>query len=183
MVLLLVVLCLRRCVSFQLTRHVTLPRVPHTNIKYLDIEIWIFCCCQMSQYLEGYLVLNVGKLGSYISFLVKPPPALSFIVSIAEAGAYIRWLYRHESLQQFKQNTKNLNKICQCKTVTLGERKDKPAPHLQKRLLMWKHLTNQTLWWRGHLSRPPAHPPSLNLYPHSFQWSLQLDIYVWQWSW
>ena len=39
------------------------------------------------------------------------------------------------------------------------------------------HIAKQTLWWRGHLSRPPAHPPSLNLYPHSFQSSLQLDMF------
>ena len=54
---------------------------------YRNMEL---ICCQISQYLEGYPVLNVGKLGSYISFLVKAAPALSFIVSIAEAGAYIR---------------------------------------------------------------------------------------------
>ena len=64
--------------SFQLTRHVTLPRVPHTNIRYLGIEIYVFVFLLNITIFEGYLVLNVGKLGSYISFLVKPPT--SFIL-------------------------------------------------------------------------------------------------------
>ena len=64
--------------SFQLTRHVTLPRVPHTNIRYLGIEIYVFVFLLNITIFEGYLVLNVGKLGSYISFLVKHPT--SFIL-------------------------------------------------------------------------------------------------------
>ena len=60
--------------------------------KYQVFRYRNICICFLLNItiFEGYLVLNVGKLGSYISFLVKPPPALSFIVSIAEAGAYIR---------------------------------------------------------------------------------------------
>ena len=54
----------------------TLPRVPHTNIRYLG-EICI-CFLLNITIFEGYLVLNVGKLWSYISFLVKPPT--SFIL-------------------------------------------------------------------------------------------------------
>ena len=52
-------------------------------------------------------MLNVGKLWSYISFLVKIT-ALSFIVCLPVSGAYIRWLYRQESLQQFKRRTLNI---------------------------------------------------------------------------
>ena len=78
--------------SCQLTRHVTLSRDPspahHLQIsnksKYMD------CSYKITQYVKGYLVPKIGKVVSYILFLVRDP-ALSFIVSLSESGdAYIR---------------------------------------------------------------------------------------------
>ena len=76
--------CLRRCMSCQLTRHVTLSRDPspahHLQIsnksKYMD------CSNKITQYVKGYLVPKIGKVVSYISFLVRDPGFILYCVSL-----------------------------------------------------------------------------------------------------
>ena len=76
--------CLRRCMSCQLTRHVTLSRDPspahHLQIsnksKNMDSSY------EITQYVEGYLVPKIGKVVSYISFLVRDPGFILYCVSL-----------------------------------------------------------------------------------------------------
>ena len=76
--------CLRRCMSCQLTRHVTLSRDPspahHLQIsnksKNMDSSY------EITQYVGGYLVPKIGKVISYISFLVRDPGFILYCVSL-----------------------------------------------------------------------------------------------------
>ena len=70
--------------SCQLTRHVTLSRDPspahHLQIsnksKNMDSSY------EITQYVEGYLVPKIGKVVSYISFLVRDPGFILYCVSL-----------------------------------------------------------------------------------------------------
>ena len=67
-------------------------------------------------------------------FLWNLPPALSFIVSFPVSGAYIRWLYRRGSLQQFKQNIKKSKMI-----FTVSQNQTLCSIQMPKRFLIFNN--------------------------------------------